>query len=145
MCSSDLPVWHQARDAVRHPGEVVAFSGIKTGDVVVDFVPGDSYYTRILSALVGDKGKVYALVPLPAGMRDGEMVRELEDKARKAGKPLPPNPVDTVLALMNIARYRNVTVLWQMLYQYDAQFAVPEQVDAVLSANAYHEIGRAHV
>lgn len=134
------PIWHQARDASRHPAEVVAFAGIKSGDVVADFMPGDGYYTRILSNLIGQQGKVYALVPLPTGMRDGEMVRELEDKARKAGKAVPPNPVDTVLALQNVYRYRNVHVLWEMLYQYGAQFALPEQLDAVLTANAYHDL-----
>ncbi len=134
------PVWDRARDAQRKPGDVLAIAGIKPGDKVVDLVPGDGYYTRILSPLVGSKGKVYPLVPLPAGMRDGEMVRQKEAEAIKAGKPLPPNPVDQALAIQNIAHYANVTVLWQMLYQYGAQFGIPEQLDAVVAANAYHDL-----
>ena len=147
------PVWERARDAQRKPGEVVAFSGVKAGDHIAELVPGDGYYTRILSPLVGAKGKVYTVVPLPTGMRDGEMMREMEDKAMRAGKPLPVNPVDQALAIMNIRHYNNVTVLWEMLYQYDGQLGVPEQLDAVFSAGGYHDIeagnygkiGRAHV
>ena len=51
------------RDSVRKPADLVAFSGVKPGDKVVDFMPGGGYYTRILSPLVGAKGHVYALVP----------------------------------------------------------------------------------
>jgi predicted methyltransferase len=45
------------RDDARHPAEVLAFAGIKPGDVVVDFSPGDGYYTRIISKLVGPKAR----------------------------------------------------------------------------------------
>ena len=134
------PVWERARDAARKPGEVVAFSGIKAGDKVAELVPGDGYYTRILSPVVGAKGKVYTVVPLPAGMRDGEMVRQHEAEALAAGKKPVPNPADVALAVMNISHYKNVTVLWQMLYAYDGQFGIPEQLDAVFTADAYHDV-----
>jgi predicted methyltransferase len=134
------PVWERARDAQKKPGEVLAIAGIKPGDRIVNLVPGDGYYTRILSPLVGAKGKVYTLVPLRAGMRDGEMVRQLEAEAIAAGKKPIPNPVDGALAIQNISHYSNVTVLWEMLYQYNGQFGVPEQLDAVFTADAYHDI-----
>src|SRR5262245_10360956 len=44
------------RDEARHPAEVIQFAGIRQGDVVVDFGPGNGYYTRIFSKLVGPKG-----------------------------------------------------------------------------------------
>jgi predicted methyltransferase len=134
------PVWERARDAQRKPGDVLAIAGIKPGDKVVNLVPDDGYYTRILSPLVGAKGKVYTLVPLIAGMRDGEMVRQREAEALAAGKKPVPNPVDTALAIQNISHYSNVVVLWEMLYQYGAQFGIPEQVDAVFTADAYHDL-----
>ena len=52
------PPIDRSRDAALHPAEVLALSGIKSGMVVADFIPGDAYYTRILSKLVGPKGKV---------------------------------------------------------------------------------------
>ncbi|HVU21057.1 MAG TPA: hypothetical protein VHE09_10025 [Rhizomicrobium sp.] len=48
-------------DAVRKPAETLAFSGVKPGDKVGELFPGGGYYTRMLSDVVGPKGKVYAL------------------------------------------------------------------------------------
>lgn len=52
-------------DERRHGAELVAFSGVKPGDRVLELVPGEGYFTRIFSKLVGDKGHVYAVVPKP--------------------------------------------------------------------------------
>lgn len=51
------------RDAARKPAEVIAFAGVKSGDRVIDFIPGGGYFTRIFSGVVGPKGHVYAMVP----------------------------------------------------------------------------------
>lgn len=56
------PAPDKERDANRKPGEVIAFSGMKAGDVVADINPGGGYFTRIFSKTVGAKGKVYAVV-----------------------------------------------------------------------------------
>ena len=48
-------------DAVRKPGLVLAFSGVHPGQTVGEYLPGGGYYTRMLSDVVGPKGKVYAL------------------------------------------------------------------------------------
>lgn len=53
----------KARDAARKPAELIAFAGIKRGDVVDEFIPGTGYWTRIFSKLVGPDGKVFAFVP----------------------------------------------------------------------------------
>src|SRR5262249_38333292 len=60
---SARPPLEMARDTARKPEAVVAFAGVKPGQAIVDFVPGDGYYTRILSKLAGPKGRIYALVP----------------------------------------------------------------------------------
>ena len=52
-------------DERRHGAELVAFSGVKRGDRVLELVPGSGYFTRIFSKVVGDKGHVYAIVPKP--------------------------------------------------------------------------------
>lgn len=56
------PAADTARDENRKPAEVVAFSGMKAGDVVADINPGGGYFTRIFAKTVGAKGKVYAVV-----------------------------------------------------------------------------------
>lgn len=50
-------------DEGRKPAEVLAFTGIKPGQVVVDYFAGGGYYTELFSKLVGPKGTVYALDP----------------------------------------------------------------------------------
>lgn len=50
------------RDAARHPAEILAFAGVQDGYVVVDWVPGGGYFTRLFSTAVGDSGKVYTWV-----------------------------------------------------------------------------------
>jgi predicted methyltransferase len=54
---------HLAADARRHPGEIIAFSGLKPGDRVLDLIPGDGYWTRLFSRIVGPEGRVYAVWP----------------------------------------------------------------------------------
>lgn len=63
LASPARPAEDTARDAARHPGEVLAFAGVKPGDTVVDFIMGGGYFTRILSGAVGPKGVVYAYQP----------------------------------------------------------------------------------
>ena len=55
----------QAADERRKPGELIAFAGVKPGDKVLDLIPGDAYWTRIFSKIVGPEGKVYAVWPQP--------------------------------------------------------------------------------
>ena len=55
-----------SRDANRKPLEVISFAGVKSGDRVIDFIPGGGYFTRVLSGVVGPKGHVYATVPAVA-------------------------------------------------------------------------------
>jgi len=55
------PVDERAQDTLRKPGEVLAFSGVKPGQHVAEFLPGGGYFTRMLVEVVGEKGKLYAL------------------------------------------------------------------------------------
>src|SRR2546430_15886902 len=48
-------------DADRKPAEILAFAGIKPGEAIGELLPGGGYYTRLLSDIVGQKGRVYAL------------------------------------------------------------------------------------
>ncbi len=57
------PEADRARDAARKPAELLAFAGIKPGMRVGDFVMGGGYFTRVLSAAVGQSGHVYAFQP----------------------------------------------------------------------------------
>src|SRR5262245_35683352 len=60
LADAKRPDADKQRDALRHPGDLLAWAGVKPGDNVADFMMGGGYFTRILSPAVGPKGHVYA-------------------------------------------------------------------------------------
>lgn len=62
--SDARPEADRARDAARKPAEVLMLSGIEPGDTVIEIAGFGQYYTRMLSAIVGDDG-VVAMYDLP--------------------------------------------------------------------------------
>ncbi|MEI7038284.1 methyltransferase [Fulvimonas yonginensis] len=111
------PAADRAQDAARKPAQVLAFAGIRRGDVVVDMMPGAGYYTRLFSRLVGPTGKVYALEPA--------------QMAKAAPKPLA-----ALRAFAGKGDYANVVVLVQPL---DA-LALPQPADVVWTSQNYHDL-----
>ena len=57
------PAADVARDAARKPAEMLAFAGLKPGDIVLEVLPGGGYFTRLISKTVGPSGHVYAGAP----------------------------------------------------------------------------------
>jgi predicted methyltransferase len=102
-------------DARRHIAEVVAFSGVKPGDKVVDLIPGSGYFTKVFSKIVGEKGHVYMIWPT-------EYAKEAQ-----------PDPVKNE-ALAKTG-YANTSVILQP----GAAFATPEPVDLVFTVQNYHD------
>jgi predicted methyltransferase len=102
-------------DARRHPAEVIAFSGVKPGDKVVDLIPGGGYFTKIFSKAVGPKGHVYMIWP-------NEYAKEAQ-----------PDPVKN--AELAKTGYPNTSVILQP----GAAFSTPEPVDLVFTVQNYHD------
>ena len=63
VADSSRPDSDTTRDADRKPEQTLAFSGIKPGDQVADYVADSGYFTRLFSSIVGSKGHVYAVEP----------------------------------------------------------------------------------
>ena len=101
-------------DATRHPGEVLAFAGIRPGDKVADLMPGAGYYTVLFSDIVGAKGHVYAVVPT---------------EILKFG----PRATEGVTALM--ADHRNISLASPPING----FATAEKLDMVWTSWNYHD------
>jgi predicted methyltransferase len=102
-------------DARRHVAEVVAFSGVKPGDKVVDLIPGSGYFTKVFSKIVGAKGHVFMIWP-------NEYLKD------DASDP----PKNEALAKTG---YPNTSVILQP----GAAFATPEPVDLVFTVQNYHD------
>ena len=55
-----------ARDAWRHPRETLAFFGVGPSQTIVEISPGGGWYTEILAALPGEKGRYIGVINDPA-------------------------------------------------------------------------------
>ena len=104
------PAEDLARDPDRKPLAVLTFAKVKPGDKVGEFIPGGGYYTRLLAAVVGPSGHVYAL--WPAGMLK---------------TPPPMVAADAAVA-------PNVSAAG-----YGGAIDVPEKLDVVWTSENYHD------
>lgn len=109
------PAADTARDAARHPGELLAYAGVKPGDKVADFIMGGGYFTRILAAAVGPTGHVYAYQPAEFVAFD-----------KSYGESLAKVP----------AAYKNVSPLSMSL----GKLELPDGLDLVLTVQNYHDL-----
>ena len=104
------------RDANRKPAETLVFAGVKPGQTVVDLLPGQGYFTRIFSAVVGPGGHVYAVVP-PA----------------RANSPR--DFAAMMQPVVEDAHYGNVTLSVQTL----TGLSLPQVADVIWTSQNYHD------
>lgn len=70
VADSLRPADQTARDALRHPVDMLAFAQVKPGDKVADIRPGAGYFTRLFARVVGPTGRVYAFIPNQTAERE---------------------------------------------------------------------------
>ncbi|WEK42074.1 MAG: methyltransferase [Candidatus Sphingomonas colombiensis] len=109
------PTADSARDATRHPAELLTFMGVKPGDKVADFIMGGGYWTRILAKTVGDTGKVYAYQP-------AEFIAYRAAYGTDQDAAVKP--------------YANVVPDRESL----ASFTFPEKLDAIITVENWHDL-----
>jgi predicted methyltransferase len=118
MNAEDRSADDKGRDDARRPNQVLAFLGVEEGMIALDFFAGGGYYTELLSAAVGESGKVYSHnVQRALEMRDGRNQSLLD--TRLSGARLP-----------------NV----QMWVREVGQLGLDETVDLALTALNLHDI-----
>ena len=118
------PAAERRLDADRKPALVLAFAGVRPGEIVAEFLPGGGYYTRLLSDIVGPTGKVYALETTTWGQENVDATKKvLADPGRDNVKldlaPLGsfhlPEKVDLFFTALNyhdlhVPKYANVDI-----------------------------------
>lgn len=112
------PTENRADDAVRKPATVISFATVKPGDVVGEIRPGGGYYTRILSRVVGAKGKVYAL-------DSAERLQSNPDRMARSA------------AVIAEGGYDNVVIATPPFAAFDQ---VGEPLDVVWTTDSYHDM-----
>jgi predicted methyltransferase len=116
---SARPDEDKQRDADRKPGETLAFAGVKPGEQVVELAAGGGYFTRLLSAAVGPKGRVTVIVSPP----------------KPDAAPGAPVPGAAVKAIAADPHYANVQISVQRV----AELSMPEKADLVWTTQNYHD------
>ena len=98
-------------DARRHAAQIVAFSGVKPGDSVLELVPGSGYWSRVFAKIVGPQGHVYGAVPEPMKKYSDETMTlpesypNVEVLVQPADALAAPAPVDVVFTVQNYHDY----------------------------------------
>lgn len=110
---------HRDRDASRQPSQVLEAAGVKSSDTVLDIASFGGYYTALLSRVVGESGRVYAV-------DSGLAIEALQQFNLGALTPR---------FLMEDQR-RNV--VYSVAQRLDA-LSVPEPVDAAFLVLNYHD------
>ena len=105
-------------DSTRKPALVIAFAGLKSGDRIADFMPGNAYFTRLFSDVVGPSGHVYAFIP-------AEQIAHC-----------PAREIAGTRAIEHHPGYANVTVMTGST----ANFRAPELLDVLWTAQNYHDL-----
>jgi len=118
VANPNRPPADVARDAARKPAEVLAFSGVKPGDTVLELIPGGGYFTRLLSAAVGPKGHVIEEVPLRGGQDMSAASNGVAADAHFA------NVSETALSPDAIAKAGPVDVVWTSQNYHDLHLTV---------------------
>ncbi len=117
-------------DPSRKPGQVLAYSGVKPGQVIGEYLPGGGYYTRLLSDVVGRHGRVYALETTRWGKENIEATRQvLHEKGRD-------NVIMDLALFGNFHLPEKVDVFWTTLNYHDLHIARYANVD--LAAFNHH-------
>ncbi|WP_292230095.1 hypothetical protein [Brevundimonas sp.] len=105
------PAEEVARDALRHPSEILAFAQVAPGDKIADIRPGAGYFSRLFSDVVGPTGRVYAFVPNRTAERE--------------------NPTADLL----VAAYPNITRVNGLL----DSMTYAEPLDLIFMSQEYHD------
>lgn len=123
VADNSRPEGDRKLDPMRKPGQVMAFAGVRPGQLIGEFLPGGGYYTRLLSDAVGRHGKVYALETMRWGRENIEATRHvLGEKGREN--------VDLDLATFgNFHLPQKVDCFWTTLNYHDLHVAEYGNVD----------------
>ena len=114
MADPSRPKDDRDLDTRRKPVQILAYAGVKPGEIVGEYLPGGGYYTRLLSDIVGPRGKVYALETTTWGQKN----------------------IDATKLVLNDRGRSNVVLDLAPL----GAFHAPEKFDLFWTTNNYHDL-----
>lgn len=127
-----------ALDAGRKPAEVLAFLGLKPGDVAADIMAGSGYYTEIMARAVGPKGRVIAVEPEQFYIGQPKAVAAWDAlKGRARNVELTVGPFGTIAAAPASLDFTLMHLVYHDLYWESAQYKVPRVDPAAFLKSLY--------
>lgn len=108
-------------DERRKPEPLILLSGMKPGDRVLDLIPGDGYWTKIFSKIVGPEGRVHAIWPQNYARYS---VGKVEAMRKLAGSPSYENVATAVQATTLLTAPEPLDIVWtsQNYHDYPNEF-----------------------
>ncbi|MBA4763686.1 methyltransferase domain-containing protein [Sphingomonas sp.] len=132
------PVDQIALDASRKPAEVLAFLGLKPGDVAADIMAGSGYYTEIMARAVGPKGRVIAVEPTQFYIGQPKAIAAWDAlKGRAPNVELTVGPFGTIAAAPASLDFTLMHLVYHDLYWESAQYKVPRVDPAAFLKSLY--------
>jgi predicted methyltransferase len=98
---------HRKLDESRMPAEILAFTAVKQGETVIDYISGSGYYAELFAKAVGPRGTVYAVNPDAFhNPKDFELIQAKRPNLRALVAPvaalqLAPKSADTLFTHLN--------------------------------------------
>lgn len=107
VADANRPALDKFRDDRRKPAETLAFSGVQEGMKVVELIPGNGYYTRMIAKVVGGSGKVYTFpsgeprTAMSAALAKDPAYGNIQIMPGSFAMTKPPEPVDLIWTSQN--------------------------------------------
>jgi predicted methyltransferase len=118
VANPNRPQADRDRDAARKPAEVLTFAGVKSGEQVLELIPGGGYYTRVLSGAVGPKGHVTEGLPNLTGAAD-----VAQKSNGVAADPNFSNVTEAKFTTADLAKLGPVDMVWTSQNYHDLHLA----------------------
>ncbi len=100
LASEHRAFGHAERDAMRHPAETLAFFGLTPKMRVIEYLPGEGWYTEILAPTLAAQGKLFVTTTDPEGPKEaretfyGERLKLFLGKSSEAYGKVEPLVID---------------------------------------------------
>ena len=102
--------------------ELIRFARVDVGSTVIDVYPGDGYWTRLFSDVVGSKGRVYSFVPTEIANLREDQVSRMQTLAKEPGR------ANVKIVSADLVEIPEITqpadVLWLHLFYHDLHTAL---------------------
>jgi predicted methyltransferase len=115
---------HADRDKYRHPLETLRFFGLTPTMTVVEYAPGEGWYTELLAPVLSKRGKLYDPMSDPNGPADqqstlgGQRFKALLDSSPEIYGNVKPIVVDNKAPQLGLDKVADVVLLVREIHGY---------------------------